>query len=66
MTNRVILRPGEDVKIQIKTGISVPKDIIHTVILLPLFERGGLKLAHYKFITNGTAAGETPWRLKLN
>ena len=39
MPNRTKLRPGEDVETQMKIGFSIPKDIIYTVIFLPLFHK---------------------------
>ena len=64
MPYMVKLIPGEDVEMQMKIAISMTKDIICTVILLPLFKRAGLKLTHYEFITNSTAVEDAPWGLK--
>ena len=48
-----------------KIGISIPKDIIYTVALLPLFQKMGSKLTYYEFMTNSTAAEDTPRKLKI-
>ena len=65
MPNRTKLRPEEDVEIRMKIGISILKDIIYTVTLLPLFKKMGLKLVYYEFMTNSTAAEDTPRKFKI-
>ena len=65
MPNRTKLTPEEDVEIRMKIGISILKDIIYTVTLLPLFKKMGLKLVYYEFMTNSTAAEDTPRKFKI-
>ena len=66
LPNRTKIRPGENIKIQMKFGVVIPQDIIYIVTRLPLFQTVGLKLSNYEPVQNTTMTDKSSRKLQIN